>query len=253
MTDFGTRDSYAGSMKGVILNIFPRATVVDLTHEIEPQNVKQGAFILEAAYPYFPSGSLFVSVVDPGVGSERRILAVKTKTGIFLVPDNGLITRILQREKLWVARAVTNQRFFMKKISSTFHGRDCFAPTAAHLAKNPEQFYKLGPLITNPRRLSFPEPKKQGKKWIGEIIYFDHFGNAFTNIPRNLVGLELKNALRVRIGRRNLGFVRRSYFEVEKGKAVAVFSSTDLVEIAVNHGSARKNLKLREGTPVEIF
>ena len=253
LTDFGTKDAYAASMKGVILRIFPRATVIDLTHEIEPQNVKQGAFVLEAVYPYFPAGSIFVSVVDPGVGSERQILAAKTGRGIFLAPDNGLLTRVLEKEKGFELRIVTNRHFFLKEISPTFHGRDCFAPTAASLAKNPSQFYKLGPRISNFKRLPFPSPRREGRRVIGEVVYFDHFGNAFTNIPKEWVSAARKGKLKVRVKGKKIAPIRKSYFEAPPGEAVAVFSSTNLLEIAVNHGSARKRLGLREGTPVELL
>lgn len=249
LTDFGTRDAYVASMKGVILSIFPRATMIDLTHEIEPQNLIRSAFLLEAAYPYFPAGSIFVSVVDPGVGSERRILAAKTRRGIFLAPDNGILTRVLAKEKPEELRTVTNPRFFLKKVSSTFHGRDCFSPTAARLAKNPSCFSQLGPVIQAYKRLPFPEPKAISKGMRGEIVFFDRFGNAFTNLSQDF----LKNKPdRVLVKNRSVGKLRRSYYEVKKGKALAVMSSSGLLEIAVNQGSAKDQLKLSEGDRVEV-
>jgi len=253
MTDFGTKDAYVASMKGVILRIFPSVTVIDLTHEIEPQNVKQGAFVLEAASPYFPLGSIFVSVVDPGVGSERRILAAKTRQGIFLAPDNGLLTRVLEKEKGFELRVVTHRHFFLEEISPTFHGRDCFAPTAASLAKNPSQFYKLGPRISNFKRFPFPSPRREGRRVIGEVIYFDHFGNAFTNISKGSVSAARKGKPEVRVKGKKIGPICQSYFEAPPREAVAVFSSTNLLEIAVSHGSAKKRLGLREGARVELF
>ncbi len=254
LTDFGTRDAYVASMKGVIAGLFPRSHVIDLTHEIEPQNIRQAAFVLETTYPYFPPGSLFVSVVDPGVGSERRILAAKTPHGIFLAPDNGLLTRVLAREKKQELRTVNNREFFLEKVSSTFHGRDCFAPTAARLAKDPSRFSRLGPRVSSFKKIEFPEPRRKGKQVLGEVVYFDHFGNAFTNITKNAIKKgESRMAWRVRVKERLIGVVRRSYFEAPHGEAVPVFSSTDVLEIAVNQGSAREKLKLREGDRVEIF
>ena len=253
LTDFGTKDSYVASMKGVILSIFPEALLVDLSHEVAPQNIAQAALLLEWTYSYFPPNTLFVSVVDPGVGSERRILAAKTKKGIFLAPDNGLLSRVLKREKAIELRHVTNSKFFLPKVSFTFHGRDCFAPTGARLARNPKDFSKLGPKTKEFTPLKILEPKLRGSRIEGEILFFDHFGNAFVNIPKSLVQSHRDSAsARVLVKGKSLGRIRRSYFEVEKGKAVPVFSSVDLLEIAVNHGSARERLKLNEGDRVEI-
>lgn len=253
LTDFGTKDAYAASMKGVIFSLLAEARVIDLTHEVEPQKIKQAAFLLEASYRYFPKGSIFVSVVDPGVGSERQILAAKTSQGIFLAPDNGLLTLVLKKEKSCELRAVTNSRFFLAKVSPTFHGRDCFAPTAARLAKNPALFSKLGPVARGYKKLNLPQPRSKGGRILGEIIYFDHFGNAFTNLSKDLFkGAGRKSKYLVRVGGKELGEIRNSYFEAEKGRAVSVFSSTDILEIAVNQGSARGELKLQEGDIVEV-
>ncbi len=253
LTDFGSKDAYVGSMKGVIAGIFPDARVIDLTHEIEPQNVRQASFVLEAAHPYFPKNSVFVSVVDPGVGSERKIIAVRTSAGTFLAPDNGLLTLVLTGEPKAEIRTVTNRKFFRKQISSTFHGRDCFAPTAARLAQNPSLFSELGPRASNYKKLNWPGARLIGKKWVGEIVYFDHFGNAFTNITEKLLGKARVGKTSVRLGRKEIGGLRRSYFEAPHGEVVAVLSSTGILEIAVNQGSARQKLKLKVGDKVEVF
>lgn len=253
LTDFGTKDGYVASMKGVILSIFPQATLVDLTHEVEPQNVPQAAFVLECSYSFFPRGSIFVCVVDPGVGSARRILAAKTRQGIFLAPDNGLLTPVLKKGGRYELRSVTNSRFFLRRVSATFHGRDCFAPTAARLAASPALFPRLGPRVHTFRRLELAEPRQRGRNWVGEILYFDHFGNAFTNITADL--LERMGAgkeIRVNVKGGNIGEIQDSYFRVRKGTVVPVVSSSGFLEIAVNHGSAREALKLKKGTPVEI-
>lgn len=253
LTDFGTSDAYAASMKGVILTIFPRAVIVDLSHEVEPQDLVQASFLLENTYRFFPSGSIFVTVVDPGVGSERRILAARTRHGIFLAPDNGVLGRTLEREKTLELRWVNNPRFFLKEVSHTFHGRDCFAPTAAWLAKRPQLFSQLGPRIGKFRKLDLPAPRAARKKIVGEIIFFDRFGNAFTNISQEILSKrrDLKSG-RVRVGRKTVGKFHRSYFEGKKGEPIALMSSSKLVEIAVNHGSARDVLKLKKGVLVEI-
>jgi len=206
---------------------------------------------LECTYPHFPAGSIFVSVVDPSVGSKRQILAARTKQGIFLAPDNGLLTRVLEKEKKYELRSVTNRSFFLKKVSSTFHGRDCFAPTAARLARNPSLFSRVGPPLNGFTRLELPRPVRRGQKVVGEILYFDHFGNAFTNISRGLLRSK-GHSFQVRVKGRSLGRVRESYYQVAPGRPVAVFSSSDLLEIALNQGSARKKLGLREGAVVEV-
>lgn len=238
-------------MKGVIAQISPSTRVIDLTHEIEPQNVRQAAFVLDAAYPYFPKDSIFVCVVDPGVGSERMILAVRTPRGIFLAPDNGLLTLILEKETKREIRHATNRKFFLKQVSSTFHGRDCFAPIAARLAKSSALFTKLGPRVSTFNRIKFPKPRKQGRKILGEITYFDHFGNAFTNLTRSDLPKK-SGSLHVAVKGKKIGVIRRSYFETACGKSVPVFSSTGILEIAVNQGSARRVLGLKEGDPVDV-
>lgn len=253
LTDFGIKDAYVASMKGVILSLHPGARIVDLSHDVEPQNLIQAAFLLRAAYPYFPHGSIFVTVVDPGVGSSRQILAAKTSHGIFLAPDNGILGQVLGQEGHCELRAVTHKKFFLKKVSSTFQGRDCFAPTAAHLAKDASQFSEVGPLAKERVHLEFPHPEKQRRKIIGQVIFVDRFGNAFTNISRSLLeGKGEAAGWRVYVKGEAKLPLRKSYCEVGRGEAVAVFSSTDLLEIAVNQGSAAQKLGLQAGDPVEI-
>lgn len=232
---------------------YPEARIVDFTHEIEAQNVLQAALILEAGYSFFPKGSVFVNVVDPGVGSERRILAAKTPCGIFLAPDNGLLTQVLQREGRYELRAVTNRRFFLERVSSTFHGRDCFAPAGALLAKDPRLFSAVGPRLKTFRTLRLPKPQVKKGKVRGEILFFDHFGNAFSNIDRtHLKSSEKKTQWQVRINGQEVGAIRNSYYEVKKGEPLALFSSSDILEIAVNQGSAREKLGLRSGGVIEV-
>ena len=165
-----------------------------------------------------------------------------------------MLTRVLERERPHELREVTNEKFFRKTVSATFHGRDCFAPTGARLAKNPALFPKLGARVSSFRRIHVTTPEKRVGSVRGEIIYFDHFGNAFTNITGDLLK-ETKGMGRlvVRVNGKGVGRIRRFYSEVPPDQAVAVFSSTDILEIAVNQGSAKEKLKLREGAPVEVF
>lgn len=253
LTDFGTKDSYAASMKGVILTYDPEAVIMDLTHEISPQNITQAAFVLEWTYSFCPKNSIFISVVDPGVGSKRRILAAKTRRGIFLAPDNGLLTRVLEKEKSYELRFVTNKNFFARTVSYTFHGRDCFAPAGARLAKDPSLFSQLGPRANHFVRLDLGESQMRAGKLKGEILFFDHFGNAFINIPKTLLARHPKRSgHRVKARGKNLGPIRQSYYEVKKGQLVVVFNSMGLLEIAINQGNAREKLKLKEGDSVEV-
>jgi S-adenosylmethionine hydrolase len=239
-------------MKGVILSLHPQARIIDLTHEIEPQNVRQAAFVLEAAYRFFPQGSIFVSVVDPGVGSERKIIAAKTPQGIFLAPDNGLLTSLLIDTPLEV-RSVTNARFFLEKVSSTFHGRDCFSPAAARLAMDPGRFKELGPRLKEWKEILRNSAIQRGKRVQGEIVYFDRFGSAFSNISKNLLPPgKVGKHWKVRLHGRSLGSLRKSYFEVKPGAAVPVWSSNGILEVAVNQGSARKLLRLKEGMRIDV-
>ena len=255
LTDFGTKDAYAATLKGVILSAYPQALIVDLTHEIAPQNVVQAAYVLEAAYPYFPKGSVFVTVVDPGVGSQRKILAVKSPAGIFLAPDNGILSRILPRFEKYEIRAVTNADFFRKEVSRTFHGRDCFAPAAARLAKTPSDFSKTGPKLNQIHRAHFPKFKIQKGALQAEVVYIDHFGNAFTNLARpDLEAAGKLSNYRIRIhDRGEIGPIRDSYHEVKAGEPLALFGSNGILELAVNQGSAAAVLNLKEGTSIEVF
>lgn len=253
LTDFGIKDAYAASMKGVILSLYPEARIVDLSHEVEPQNLMQAAFLLEAACPYFPRGSIFVTVVDPGVGSSRQILAAQTPRGIFLAPDNGILGRVLNRERHCELRAVTHKEFFLKEVSSTFQGRDCFAPTAARLAKDASLFSRVGPITKEKAHLDFPNPKQQGGRIVGEVIFVDRFGNAFTNISHSLVSEpSWVSECRVYVQGKTELALGKSYCDVKRGEAIAIFSSTGLLEIAVNQGSAAEKLGLQAGVPVEI-
>src|SRR5262245_32283700 len=180
-TDFGTRDWFVGTMKGVILGIKPRARVVDITHEIAPGDIRGGAFALMASCRYFPKGTLHVAVVDPGVGSRRRAIAVRTANSILIGPDNGVLSWALRGETIQSIRQLENRRYFLEPVSRTFHGRDIFAPVAAHLSRG-VALERLGRELHDLVRLPWPEPVKQREEIRGEIVYIDRFGNAITNI-----------------------------------------------------------------------
>ncbi len=236
LTDFGLKDHYVGVMKGVALSICPEAILVDLTHEVAPQNIAQGAYLLGASFRYFPKGTIFVAVVDPGVGTERRGLCVVAEGRFFVGPDNGLFTLVYDRTQEFVAYELQNQTYFLPQQSATFHGRDIFAPVAAHLARglNPSA---LGPQVKDPVRLPWPQVSLEPGRIRGAVIYVDRFGNLVTNISQeHLEGKSIKTVYFV--GRR-LPF-KHTYAEVAPGKPLALIGSDGLLEIAVSKGSAAK-------------
>jgi S-adenosylmethionine hydrolase len=248
LTDFGVRDWFVPSMKGVMLGIAPHAQIVDLTHEIPSQDVRAGAFLLAAAAPAFPKGTIHVAVIDPGVGSRRKAVAVKTRNHVFIGPDNGLLSLALQREKGLGIRTLQNERLFRNPVSHTFHGRDVFAPVAAHLASG-GKFSDLGPRQKTIRPLAMPAPTRTGKVIRGEIIYIDHFGNLITNISSD----ELEENSAIRVGRHSIHGISPSYSEVKRGALVAVVNSLGLLEIGLRDGNAARSSHLKLGTLVRAF
>jgi S-adenosylmethionine hydrolase len=251
LTDFGLKDHYAGVLKGVILSIHPKATVIDLSHGIEPQNVAHGASLLEVAYSLFPKDSIFVCVVDPGVGTKRKILCAKTPRYYFLGPDNGILTLALQHEKNVEIRSVENRKYFRDGIlSSTFHGRDIFSPVAANLSRR-NIFSKLGPKISKIQPLRIAQIKKTTHEISGEILYFDHFGNALTNIHERDGNKAFWERAQVFINDINLGKLRSTYGAGPR-KLCAVLNSSDQLEIAMPRGSAREEASLEVGDKVRV-
>jgi hypothetical protein len=244
-TDFGTDDWFVGTMKGVILAINPRARIVDLTHAIPPGDIRAGAFALLQAYAFFPAGTIHLVVVDPGVGSPRPAIAIRSGKFIFLGPDNGVLSLAAGRDVVRSARHITNLKLFLPRISRTFHGRDVFAPVAAHLSRG-VQWPELGPRTTEWQTLRWPEPVRAGRTLRGEVIWLDRFGNAITNVPATS-DLRLSD---VRVKNHRLGPPATHYQAVPVGKPLALAGSGGLLEIAVNGGSAELEFALRPGTPV---
>ena len=249
-TDFGLRDPFVGIMKGVILRIQPKATLIDLTHQIEPQNIQQGALVLSSAIPYFPKKTIHLAVVDPGVGSERRPIVVETPDAIFVGPDNGLLTPAFSGKA--TAFELTEPNYFLKAPSNTFHGRDVFAPVAAHLASGIKPS-RMGKKIDNPVLLDLPRPELKNTGLHGQVIYSDRFGNLTTNITdRDLKRCLTSNPPVLRIGRRTLKQFFRSYADCPVGKAGFLINSWNAIEIFVRDDNAQQRLNIEPGTSVTL-
>jgi S-adenosylmethionine hydrolase len=242
-TDFGTDDWFVGTMKGVILKIAPTASLVDITQAIRPGDIRSGAFALAAACRHFPHGTIHVAVIDPGVGGDRAGLVIETDNFLFVGPDNGVFSFALRGERLRSIHRLENPRFQLADVSRTFHGRDIFAPAAAHLSRGvpPNQF---GARHHDLVQIEWPEPVITKPGLRGEIVHIDHFGNGITNLPASRV-LAI-GATRVKVGAKSVP-ICDSYGAVKLGNPVAVIGSTGLLELAINGGSAAKALKLKTG------
>jgi S-adenosyl-L-methionine hydrolase (adenosine-forming) len=273
-TDFGLDDPFVGIMKGVILNIAPDAQIIDITHNIEPQNITQAALILNAAYPWFPRKTIHVVVVDPGVGGGfltpekntgktsskktgdpglviRRAMLVQSKYQTFIGPDNGVLTPVLHPNSK--AYEITNKKYFLKNVSNTFHGRDVFAPCAAWIA-NGIQHSKVGPRMLKPVLHDIPQPRSIGATLNGEIIHIDHFGNLTTNISAELIRetFTSSDTIKIQIGKHRIDGLVTGYYQMKPGQPGAVINSWNHLEIFCREDSAKKKLKARTGQSVTL-
>ena len=252
LTDFGLSDAFVGTMKGVILGICPEARIVDLSHGIAPQRIEEGAFVLRTAYPYFPVGTVHVAVVDPGVGGTRRALIVETSGYRFVGPDNGLFAHVYAKETDLRVVSVTEPRFMLPEISNTFHGRDVFAPVAAHLALG-APVSDFGPEIDDYVTGTVTEPVAHEGGITGRVLHIDRYGNIITDIGDALF-LENTRGKRFRIRLADLALdrVSVSYDEAAAGACLAILDSAGLLEIAVNGGSAAETLGVSTGARVDV-
>ncbi len=250
-TDFGTRDWFVGTMKGVIACIAPKATIVDLAHDLPPGEIRGGAFALAVSCRFFPKGTVHLAVIDPGVGSRRKAIAVQTAKGIFVGPDNGVLSWALAKEKIAAIHALENEDCFLQPLSQTFHGRDVFAPVAAHLSRG-VPIKKLGPPLKDFVRLKWPEPRKQRGGIEGEVVYIDRFGNAITNLESTLLRGSAGASCEVYAKGRRICPLRTFYQGVAPKTPIALAGSSGFLEIAVNGGSAEKLLGVRIGTRVVL-
>lgn len=256
-TDWGTRDFYVGAAKGVAYSIFPEVRMVDISHDIEPYNIGEGAITLLLAAREYPSGTVFVAVVDPGVGTERRPIALKTEDGKFFVgPDNGLLTMVMQEFGVAEVREITNKAFMRPGPTSfSFHGRDIFTPTAANLAAG-RKFEEVGPVVEDAIVLDVSPAHVDRNQAYGQVIMIDQYGNLQANISRSVIeelGLALGDSVWVTVGSitAESKFVN-TYGDVPEGDDLVFIASTEFLEIAINMGDARSKFEAGIGSPVVI-
>lgn len=268
-TDFGGADAYVATMKGVILDIAPDARLVDVTHQITPQDIRQTAYILYTLYRFFPRRTVHLVVVDPGVGGSRRAIALRTPRGFFVGPDNGVFSYVIAEQDVEAAVELVRPRYRLAPMSHTFHGRDIFAPAAAHLATG-VPIDQLGPRLSDPLQLPLPRLQVSSGVIRGEVLHIDHFGNVITSIGRLLwraeelwlepafgkreaqdVRLQADQAS-VRAAGQQIPSLRRTYADVEPGDTLALVGSGGHLEISVREGSAAAVLGLQPGDPVEV-
>ena len=260
MTDFGIGDGDVGVMKGVIAGITPDAHIIDITHNVAPQNVSSGAWILAASYHYFPKNTVFICVIDPGVGSTRGALALHAGDWYFVGPDNGLFSYIMSEQPIHAAVLLTNSSYHLSTVSSTFHGRDIFAPVGAYLARGlTDIFYELGPSVDPDllRRLEVGGAVRDGTTINAHIVHVDNFGNLITSIPLTLVP-ELYTVSQVQIIFKNIGITvekLRQYFAEgpDDGQAFIYGDSSGYVGIAVRNGNAAKALGVGFSAPIALI
>jgi len=246
-TDFGLSDPYVAMMKGVILSINPSARLVDVTHQIGTGSISQAALLIRETFPYFPEGTVHLAVVDPGVGSDRRLIALQAGAPFFVGPDNGIFWPVFQDFGGAKAVHLTQPRYFLPSITRTFHGREIFAPVAAHLSLG-LSLESLGPSIHDLAKLTVPQPFVKEGVLCGQIIRVDNFGNLVTNIPsRDLLNFLESGPLRIKAGKLVIRKLSRIYADCEEGEPLALINSSNLLEIAVNLGRASEYIGLKNG------
>lgn len=250
-TDFGSKDWFVGTMKGVILGINPEAPLVDITHQVAPGDIQAGAFALAASCNFFPKGTVHLAVIDPGVGSQRRAVAVKTADYLFVGPDNGVLSWAIGDRTIQAIHVLQRKHYFLPKVSRTFHGRDIFAPVAAHLGCG-TPIVEFGPRVKDLMRIPWPRTRRIRDTVEGEVVYLDQFGNAITNIAQHGIVDLAKKQLQVYFGGKHLCSFGAYYESVAKGVPLAVIGSTGFVEIAINGGSAARELGIRPGDQIRL-
>jgi len=251
LSDFGAVDPFVGIMKGVIKKIHPAADIVDITHGIEPQNVTVAAMAWQTAVPYFPPGTIHVAVVDPGVGTSRLQIAVQAGDAFFVCPDNGLLTLVARDRAITKIVSIENPAYRLTRTSRTFHGRDIFAPAAAHLAAGVD-IAELGPAVDDIVRLTPTEPAIRRDFIIAHIVYFDTFGNAYSDLTESRFVEWGTAKFELTVNGTVVDHLVEAYGDVERGRPLAIFGSHGRLEIAVRNGNARTSLNLSLGDEVRF-
>ncbi len=255
LTDFGERDWFVASVKGAILSINPQIRIVDLSHQIAPHRIDEASYFLKSCYREFPEGTIHVVVVDPGVGSARRAIMVKSAQYFFLAPDNGVLSSIFEAEQPVEVREIDQLKYRRKSPGRTFDGRDLFAPVAARLA-NHEPFESFGPIIRDYRRFPIAQPRWEQGILVGEIVYMDRFGNLITNLtPANLEGVRSvrqRGVWLIRVGEWIIEGLVDSYSEGTVGKLSALINSDGRLELFLKESSAADLFRIGRGEPVEV-
>ncbi|MFC1541352.1 S-adenosyl-l-methionine hydroxide adenosyltransferase family protein [Candidatus Latescibacterota bacterium] len=251
-TDFGISDPYAGIMKGIVLSINPKACQIDITHEILSHDIIHASFIIVNAYHHFPKGTIHVAIVDPGVGGERKNIAVLTKNYFFVGPDNGIFSNVLSKESISEIREIKNPPFIKKTISSTFHGRDVYAPCAGNISAG-KKFTEIGPLIDNILYLDYPKVKESKTSLTGEVVFIDSFGNMITNISEHLLKSFTKDkSFEIYFSAERFKKISTYYSQIPRGKPLALIGSTGYLEISMNGGKASSYFMTSVGASITI-
>lgn len=255
-TDFGLNDHFVGTMKGVILSIVPQAEIVDICHTVQAFDILDGALALAHSYTYYPSGTVHLVIVDPGVGSARRPILASSEEYNFVAPDNGVLSLMYAREERLSVRHITADHYFLQPVSNTFHGRDIFAPVAAYLAKGVDH-EKFGEEISDYVRFNAPKPKAVDEKTFrGVVLRVDRFGNLITNFTPEDVPAIFQNgasAFKVVVGKKEISSLRQNYAEGAPGEVFAIVGSMGYLEIAANRGAAAQLLGVGKGAEVVII
>lgn len=254
ITDFGLGDNFVGVMKAVILKINPQARIVDVCHNIKPQDILEAAFLLKSSFKFFPSGTVHLIVVDPGVGSKRKKILVKTKNYFFIAPDNGVLSLVLKDEPPVKIIEITNKKYFLKPLSDTFQARDIFAPVAAYVSRK-ESILKIGRSIKTIKSLELPKVKLSDDELVGEVIYIDRFGNLISNIDKDTLEnfIRKNKKFKIKIKNKIIDKLFHSYSEGRRLKPLALINSFNFLEIAINSASAQDYLGLDKGEMIKVI
>ncbi len=251
-SDFGLKDPYAAEMKAAVINICPDCTIIDVTHLVNKFDVRAGAFALASAVPHFPEGAIHVAVVDPSVGANRRPIAIETNHGYFVGPDNGLLVLPAERQGIKRIHEITSRRFMQLHVSSTFHGRDIFAPVAGHLA-NGVKIEELGPQIIELVRPKFTVIERSKDALVGEVLHVDDFGNIITNLHSRDIASFRGAAVRVELSGVIVELrISRAYADAKPQEALALIGSHNYLEIALNQGDAAAKYSAKAGDKISI-